>query len=460
MDFVKAKELESRLAGKTIGKWTIEHLKSHGKSAAVFRATGADGQVAIKIFDNELIARYGDDTQFARIDREKELIGKAHPNLVSILGGGFDNITKNHYLVMEYLDGPSLKECLQQIPADCTPGLIAQLASAASYLETLGYVHRDIKPDNIVILDNFHRAVLLDLGVLRPFSGSDLTDSDGIQAFIGTLQYSSPEFLLRKEEQSPEGYRALTFYQLGAVLHDLIMRKPIFSDVCEPYARLVNAVQHDTPEIQNSATPHYLVELARCCLLKPWKTRLRLVSWASFSTPVEAASKVASIKQRVTNRTIMAKALNSSSGSASSNLTHSVLRNETIQFIKASARSIRSENTVLPPIRFLPNTPDCDSIGIQFNRSQESALTNDLTIVLRIDILDCAARMISISAGACIGSFNTSKNNECAITIFEGSFDVAAISSVLENCIYDLIDQAQATPTVTSAVWISPRSDF
>jgi eukaryotic-like serine/threonine-protein kinase len=187
MDEVKAKELEKTLAGKMVDDWKIESLISNGKSAAVFRAKGPSGKVAVKIFDDDLILRYGDDTQIARIEREQELVGKRHPNLVQILGGGFDSQTRNHYVVMELLDGPNLKECLQEIPVEKIPILIDQLASAARFLEEEGYVHRDIKPENIVLLENFGRAVLLDLGVLRPLSGSDITDSDGIQAFIGTL---------------------------------------------------------------------------------------------------------------------------------------------------------------------------------------------------------------------------------------------------------------------------------
>src|SRR5205823_3874856 len=99
----------------------------------------------------------------------------------------------------------------------------------------------------------------------------------------------------------PEGWRSLTFYQLGGVLHDLIMRRALFADFVHPYARLVNAVQHVTPEIQNSAIPQHLVELARCCLVKNWKTRLRLVDWSSFAAVPESLSQVGSAKQRVTN---------------------------------------------------------------------------------------------------------------------------------------------------------------
>jgi serine/threonine-protein kinase RIO1 len=81
MDKVKAAELESKLSGHAVGKWTIESLIDHGKSAAVFRAHDPAGTVvALKIFDDELIAKYGDATQFARIERELQLVGRSHIN--------------------------------------------------------------------------------------------------------------------------------------------------------------------------------------------------------------------------------------------------------------------------------------------------------------------------------------------------------------------------------------------
>jgi hypothetical protein len=77
--------------------------------------------------------------------------------------------------------------------------------------------------------------VLLDFGVLKPIGEVGLTDVDGQRVFVGTLQYSSPEFLLRDEEDDAAGWRALSIYQVGAVLHDLIMRRSIFEEFVNPY---------------------------------------------------------------------------------------------------------------------------------------------------------------------------------------------------------------------------------
>jgi eukaryotic-like serine/threonine-protein kinase len=464
MDQIKARELETKLRGLQIGEWTIEALVDHGKSAAVFRALGPSGKVAVKIFDDELIAKYGDDTQFARIERELTLIGKFHPNLVRILAGGVDLITKNHFIVMNYLDGPNLKTCLDRIPSENISPLIAQLASAAEFLEEHGYVHRDIKPENIILLENFSKMVLLDLGVIRPLAGSHLTDDGGVQAFIGTLQYSSPEFLLRQEENTVEGWRAVTFYQIGGVLHDLIMRRPLFAEFLHPYARLVNAIQHFTPEIQNSAVEYRLVELARCCLLKNWRNRIRLVAWASFEESKVGNDRDQSLKQRVTVRGELARARLSEATATTPKdelLGRQKLSLEVLDYLSVSARTIRHQNAVLPPVKILPKTPDDNSIGIQFRQSQTSGLGSDLVILVHVEILDVAARVIDVSACGCLGQFEPGEPMGIDLaSVFQGTYDGTAVYRAIETCIYDLIDQGQESADgcapMPRTTWLRP----
>ncbi len=157
MDKVKADDLEKSLSGKKVQDWQVMSLVNFGKSAAVFKGKHAEtGEfVAIKVFDDELIEKYGDAAQLKRIERELSLVGKHHPNMVKILGGGVDDLTKNHFLVMEFLDGPNLKDCLEDVPVDMVPGFVSQLAKCCEFLEALGLVHRDIKPENIVLIEDF-----------------------------------------------------------------------------------------------------------------------------------------------------------------------------------------------------------------------------------------------------------------------------------------------------------------
>ncbi len=88
----------------------------------------------------------------------------------------------------------------------------------------MSFAHRDIKPENVGLSPDMKSAKVLDLGVIRPFDLSNITDEGDQRYFVGTLQYSPPELLFREEEQSVEAWRAITFYQLGGILHDLLMR--------------------------------------------------------------------------------------------------------------------------------------------------------------------------------------------------------------------------------------------
>ena len=279
MDAAQAEILAKSLEGIDVGGWHVDAFLGKGKSAVVMQCSRGVDTGAIKVFHPELVERYGKTTQLERINREKSLVGAKHPNLVAILDGGACALTGHLYVVMERLPFPNMHELLTKIPVDRIPDLVAQIASAARFLEDRNLVHRDIKPENIAVSPDFFQAILLDLGVLRPVGVSNLTDVDQ-RSFIGTLRYSSPEFLLRKEEDSTEGWRALTFYQLGAVLHDLLMRRVLFENDSEPFALLAKAVAEQTPEIY--ADNAKCVALANHCLIKNPVTRVELVSWERF----------------------------------------------------------------------------------------------------------------------------------------------------------------------------------
>jgi eukaryotic-like serine/threonine-protein kinase len=124
--------------------------------------------------------------------------------LVQIFAGGECAESGYLYVAMEFIDAPYLGSALTLVPREKIASLLHQIASAARFLEEKHLAHRDIKPDNIAVFPDFSQAVLLDLGVLRPFGDPGLTD-DNARIFVGTARYSSPEFLLRNEQDTPEG---------------------------------------------------------------------------------------------------------------------------------------------------------------------------------------------------------------------------------------------------------------
>lgn len=300
MDAAQAKIFVEDLLGKSIGGWeALSHLGS-GKSAVVLRARRGEENAALKVFHPELVERHGKSTQIERISREKGLIGATHPHLVKIVDGGECDLTGHLFIVMELLPCSNLKSVIGKVPVESIPILISQVASAARFLEDRNLAHRDIKPENIAVSDDFSHAILLDLGVLRPVGSSNLTDADQ-RPFIGTLRYSSPEFLSRKEEDSQAGWRAVTFYQLGAVLHDMLMRRELFHEDSEPFADLVEAVLRKVPEIH--AEDVRCVALANHCLLKRPASRLELVTWARFSALAEPDAKTSILtRERIRDR--------------------------------------------------------------------------------------------------------------------------------------------------------------
>lgn len=267
--------------------WRPTFQIGEGASAVVYRATKGNAEAALKIFKPEIVKSSSEEVQAARIERQLRMKALIHPNLVSVLSGGRHPETGLFYLLMEYLPFQTLDKLVNRLPPHRIAPILAQLAEAARFLEESGFSHRDIKPENIAIDDDFRRAILLDFGVLLPLAGSSVTDQGSNQRrFLGTTRYSPPEFLMRHEERSLEAYRAITFYQLGAVLHDMATGHPLFYEFeTEPYTNLTNAVQDEYPSFKDvrKGVEQRCVELASRCLQKKPGARLEAISWDSFS---------------------------------------------------------------------------------------------------------------------------------------------------------------------------------
>ncbi|MFH1977479.1 MAG: protein kinase [Pseudomonadota bacterium] len=303
MDTVRAKIIAKELNGNKVGDWTVTGYINNGKSAVVLKAHRDKEEAALKVFDPELIEKYGKKTQLIRIERELKLIGKKHPNLIEIKDGGECKNSGFLYVAMAYIPWNNLSQLASKFPRDKIVSTIKQLAKAAKFLEEMDLAHRDIKPENIILSKDFSTAILLDLGVLKPFELSEITDGDEQKVFVGTLRYSPPELLFRTEEDSEEGWRAVTFYQLGAILHDIIMRRELFHYINGPYAALVEAVKSDVPEIYAEDVDSDLLILARGCLVKNPVDRVTMTKWDHFFKPIKKVNSVDSIKNRIDRRT-------------------------------------------------------------------------------------------------------------------------------------------------------------
>jgi serine/threonine protein kinase len=391
MDSIQAKRLTESVQGLTVGGWHVSKPLGYGKSAVVLEAAKDGQEAAIKIFHEELVERCGKKAQLERILREKSLIDANHPNLVRILDGGECSLTGHLYVVMERLPFPNLHCCLQKLPDSAIRPILAQVASAARYLEDRGLAHRDIKPENIAVSDDFSRAILMDLGVLRPFGPSDLTDVDQRQ-FIGTLRYSSPEFLLRQEKETIEGWRAVTFYQLGAVLHDMLMKHPIFNSHTEPYAELGNAVQFETPAIHHADAES--VSLANRCLVKNPDTRLILVAWSDFTDiPHERTADRVAALARIQQQQEYIRATRQASGISSTDSEPLVKRalEDLCRRLESRIAAVIN-NLKCFPLRATRSERDTANrrctTTVQFEKDSDFGLPFYLTVMIQIEMIE------------------------------------------------------------------------
>jgi serine/threonine protein kinase len=279
MDRYKSLELEKELKGLSLNGFKVEDFINNGKSAAVFKAKKGDDYFALKVFDNELIERFGHKVQIKRIEHEITLKEHGINNLVKIFEGGNVNVAGQEYyfIVMELIDGENLKDYIQTESYDekFILEVLDKIYSATEMLLIQKHIaHRDIKPENIMI-SKTGEIVLMDLGVLK-FIGADSFSDEEEKSFVGTLRYAAPEFLRRVEGDSIDGWRALNLYQIGATLHDLIMKKELFEEVT-PYTNLVIAIKDDIPKISNTSYSFELLQLTRDLMSKDWKTRIELV---------------------------------------------------------------------------------------------------------------------------------------------------------------------------------------
>jgi eukaryotic-like serine/threonine-protein kinase len=227
------RELTERIAHELCVErnWQDLEFIDAGNSGAVFRISHPKhGPVALKVYDPAYFKGDNALIEENRIKLQEQLRSHGNPHLIDVLEVGPIVGVNTWFLLMELCSWPNLEKCLRSVRDDQVEELLRQLVDGVLFLQKSGLVHRDIKPANIVVDPSFSRLKLLDLGVLRRIEHTEGNGTDHAETrrFVATAQYSSPEYLTRDELPGSEGFEALNVYQVGAVLHDLIMKTPIF----------------------------------------------------------------------------------------------------------------------------------------------------------------------------------------------------------------------------------------
>jgi len=300
MDVDLCTRIANSLAASMVG-WGSPSYIDAGASGAVYSVDHPTyGKVALKVYDPTFFKGKNALIEEKRVELQVGLTEIEHDHLIRTFHA--EKIPKHGtwYLLMEFCPWPSLEKVVSSVPDGKVPELIKQLAEVVIFLRDNSYVHRDIKPANIAVSDDFTKIKLLDLGVLRkmaPDEGNG-TDIDEKKRFVATAQYSPPDYIAREEEPGSEGFEALNVYQVGAVLHDMLMKKPLFDEEALSLNRyiLYRAIMHKIPTVFNSSTPARLNSLCRAALSKNPTTRTRAVQLEDF---VSASEDVEAVRRRV-----------------------------------------------------------------------------------------------------------------------------------------------------------------
>lgn len=214
-----------------IGRYEVELLIGRGAMGEVYRCYDelTDRVVAIKtirmLFES---AAMDSDPNVDRFRVEAAALARLlHPRIVSTYQFGVDDKRGEMFLVMQYVDGPSLRFLMNRgaVPIREALQIGWDLADALAHAHERGVVHRDIKPENVLIND-LGQPMLTDFGLARL---GNFSVSDG-QAIAGTPNYMAPEQIL-----SPRDVDGRTDqYGLGALLHEVITGAPCIEDDGQP----------------------------------------------------------------------------------------------------------------------------------------------------------------------------------------------------------------------------------
>jgi serine/threonine protein kinase len=199
------------------GRYRIDRRLGAGGMSTVFQATDTvlERPVAVKLLAEHLAE---DEAFVARFRREALAAARLmHPNVVQVYDSGHDDTSGRHYIVMEYVDGPSCADLLREhkrMEIEQTVSVLRDACQGLDYAHRAGVVHRDVKPGNLLVADETGITKLADFGIAKAAEQTRITQ---VGAVLGTAAYLSPE-QARGDEANP----ASDIYSLGVCAYQFL----------------------------------------------------------------------------------------------------------------------------------------------------------------------------------------------------------------------------------------------
>jgi len=252
------------------GRYRIERRLGAGGMSTVYLATDAvlERPVAVKLLAEHLAE---DDDFVARFRREALAAASLqHPNVVQVFDSGEDPGSRRHFIVMEYVDGPSCADLVRdhhQLGVEHAVAIVRDACHGLEYAHRAGVVHRDVKPGNLLVSKETGTTKLADFGIAKAAEQTRITQ---VGSVLGTAAYLSPE-----QAQGEEAGPASDVYSLGVCAYQFLTGR-----LPHEYASLTELALKQRDEVQPIAlhrpeVPAELDRAIRICLQRDPGDRYR-----------------------------------------------------------------------------------------------------------------------------------------------------------------------------------------